>query len=158
MTKHNLREHLDWLLCAKPFTTPSFPLPIDQSSDFQSGTETSFEPAFQESLVSIINSTESLEGNVANTNRGDVNLVPPKPSRGPAPPEDMARLQSGPKSTQKLRFLAQTSPDPPQVPTPRTHQSSRQSLADRHSADCGTRVEGLHSIPTSIFGTLIDLW
>ena len=158
MTKHNLTEHLDWLLRTKPFTPSNRSLPIDQYSPLQSEIGTSFESDLGAASISTRTPIEPGEGNVANTNSEEVDFVRPQlptHSRDRGGLEDMARLQSGPRSTNKLRLLARTSPDPLQVPTPNSSQISRPSLAERYSADCGARVEGMHLNSIFLFELLI---
>lgn len=138
MTSHNLREHLHWLLVSKPFAPPEgIPTPHIQSASTQGGAE-----ILDTAPVQVSSSTPpepigpAESGNAAGPGRNPEFIRPAIPNRSNSSTglEDMARLQSGPRSTNKPRLLSHASSDPLQLPTPRTAHTARISLTDQYKA------------------------
>lgn len=138
MTSHNLREHLQWLLVSKPFAPPeAITTPHTQLASTQGAAETAVEASVQvlpSSAPELVWTAES--GNAAESARKPEFIRPAIPNRSNCSTglEDMARLQSGPRSTNKPRLLSHASSDPLQLPTPRTAHTTRISLTDQYKA------------------------
>lgn len=138
MTSHNLREHLQWLLVSKPFAPPqAIPTPHTQLASTQGVAEVLSEASIQvlsSTAPGLIPTAES--GNASETERKPEFVRPAIPNRSNSSTglEDMARLQSGPRSTNKPRLLSHASSDPLQLPTPRTTHTARVSLTDQYKA------------------------
>lgn len=142
MTRHNLEEHLTWLL----------------------GSETAFPPPGDPSLLQTLSAAsiiveerlDSPEGlldrtiatadvdvrNVAEPRKVAEFVRPPLPAHSGDlnASEEMARLQTGPRSATKSRLLSQASPDLSKTTTPRAIPSHSASLKDQYSAYYGDNV------------------
>ena len=129
MTKHNLEEHLSWLLGSKPFAPPpARPTPPGEPSPLIPDIEADLQE-------SVIHDTR-IQGDNVQSQRITDSAQLPLPSRhwNSGGTETMARLQSGPRSTTKPRLLSRISPDPLQTPAPYTSRVSGNSLRDQYSA------------------------
>ena len=142
MTRHNLDQHLQWLLqstCSAPTTNIITP---PQSAPVRAGVS-NLEPEIP--LRELSSSAPDLgvtdKGHASEIRGSSGFLHPAIPAHPGRTKEgaDMARLQSGPRSATKAKLLSDVSPDPSQLPTPRTAPSSRFSLADQYSAAYGER-------------------
>ena len=129
MTRHNLNEHLHWLLRTSPIEPPRpayAPPPASSIEDVSSGAE-----------HIILNTIfEEADSNVSSSpRRGD--FVRPTSSasclnlRGG---HEMARLQSGPRSSNKPRLLSEHIPVALQTPTSSSIRKPGKSLKDQYSA------------------------
>ena len=121
MTRNNLREHLHWLVSSKPFapTPPGTPAPASYLSPAQ------IDPPYDPLQVELrgTSTTRSSEIHVAG---GEIDHAGgefefarpllPASLYNIGKSEEMARLQSGPRSNTK-RLLSHASPDPVQTPT-----------------------------------------
>ena len=159
MTSHNLREHLHWLLVSKPFAPPEpLPTPHTQLASTQGAAEILDEASVRVSSSTapeILRTAES--GNVAESGRKPDFIRPAIPNRSNSSTGlgDMARLQSGPRSTHKPRLLSHASSDPLQLPTPRTAHTTRISLTDQYKAAYEPLTGCKRSIVSSSFWVLI---
>lgn len=142
MTRHNLREHLTWLLgsenAAPPLGNPSPPQTHTASS-------TTVEEDSR-SPYSLLDRTK-VTTDVDSENVGEIRRLPEfVPQSLPARSGDceasgkMARLQAGPRLATKSRLLSQASPALSQTPTPRANPSNSSSLKDQYSAYYGDNI------------------
>ena len=135
MTRNNLNEHLTWILGTKaslPLQSGQFDIPVlSQSSSVRAPATQQNEPSFTTTgpkPASRSDATESEE--VPQFLRP---AVPSREQKRPVPGE-MARLQSGPKSSTKSRLLSHAPPS--EVKTPGSHgpRVIGSSLRDQYHA------------------------
>lgn len=156
MTRHNLKEHLKWLVIPTPLQ-PQQLVYAPSSTEFANGLDSSFLEGSAPPLASpdpVSNSTQDPRA------IGDVHeRAPPEEFVRPSLPasvlnarvgDAMARLQSGPKSTHKPRLLSESIPLSLQPPTPSSTRSTGTSLTDRYNAQWEQRASG-----TPLYGTSI---
>jgi len=147
MTRHNLREHLNWLIVSPP-SQPSQPAYAPPSTGSANGLDSFLDDPSPPLVSSDLASTSSIIRRAVN----DVD--------GPAPPQEfarpllpasvlnaqggdaMARLQSGPKSGHKRQLLSESIPLSLQPPTPSSIRSVGTSLKDRYNAQWEQRAYG----------------
>lgn len=139
MTRHNLQEHLSWLLRSETAVPP----PRDSSLIQRLSAAT----------IIVEEGFDSLEGlrdrPIATADVDFRNVAEPRtltefvrPSLA-ANSEDleagveMARLQTAPRSATKSRLMSQASPDLSKTPKPRAIPSNSASLKDQYSAYYG---------------------
>ena len=149
MTKHNIKDHLDWLIKAGSFH-PSQPLYAPPTAEIDSTLVAS----------SDIFSTQEPTGNTcknSNDNLGilqdvDRPLSQPEFARPSIPASIlnardgvMARLQSGSKSNHKPRLLSENLPLSLQTPATSSTKGFGTSLKDRYNARWEQRAAGIHS-------------
>lgn len=142
MTRHNLKEHLTWLLGSKTAAPPpGEPSPLQTRSasptTIEEGTDA------PEGLLDRTTATADLNfENVAEPGRVPEFVRPSLPARSGAfeASEEMARLQTGPRSVTKSRLLSQASPVLSKTPTPRANPSNSASLKDQYSAYYGDNI------------------
>ena len=138
MTRNNLQEHLYWLVSSKPFAPPP-PGSAPPASYFSATQEaTSNDP-----LRVAPRGTTTFHPGQSHTARGDLDHVGkefefarpllPASSYNIRNSEEMARLQSAPRSNTK-RLLSRNSPDPLQTPTPYPGRRPSTSLKDQYTA------------------------
>ena len=143
MTRHNLNQHLHWLLRASPAEPPQSayaPTPTPSVEDALSLPQ-------QVEYLGLDTIVEEFDSNVNSTARQPEFLRPTLPAsvlNAQGQPE-MARLQSGPKSNNKPRLLSEHIPIALQTSS---HTSTRKlgtSLKDQYSAQWEHRPSGLKS-------------
>lgn len=134
MTKNNLRQHLDWILGSRPC------FPID-NGQFAHPVSSQSPPEALPTTEPSTHSTPMLDIGVEDRNNdtgpsGGFQFVRPAiPCQVKrADSEDMARLQSGPGSSQKSRLLSQTIPAKVKCPTPYSSRLQGSTLRDQYSA------------------------
>ena len=134
MTRHNLREQLNWILS----TNASLPLQSSQSAaPFLSQSPTIEAPTIQHNDASVVEPEfEITNGSDASEGGRYQFLCPAIPSRGQKrpPSNEMARLQSGPKSGTKSRLLSQAPPSEMRTPLSQVPQVIGSSLRDQYHA------------------------
>lgn len=144
MTRHNLKEHLSWLLRSETAVPP----PGDSSLIQRLSAAT----------IIVEEGFDSLEGlpdhPIATADVDSRNVAEPRTLTEFVCPSlaassgyleagveeagvEMARLQTGPRSATKSRLMSQVSPDLSKTPTPRATPSNSASLKDQYSAYYG---------------------
>ena len=146
MTRHNLKEHLTWLLGSETAFPPPGDPSLLQSLSAASITveEGSNSP---EGLLDRTIATADVDfRNVAEPRRLPEFVRPSLPAHSGDlnASEDMARLQTGPRSATKSRLLSQASPDLSKTPTPHAIPSNSASLKDQYSAYYGDNVNSMY--------------
>lgn len=147
MTRHNIKDHLDWLIKAGSSQPPQ-PAYAPPSSGLTSALDPSLAyPSSQQQF-------ESISGDLADTwgVTKDVGIFHSRPEFArPLLPasilnaqgsDTMARLQSGTKSSNKPRLLSETIPLSLQTPTASSGRAPGTSLKDRYSAQWERRAPG----------------
>ena len=140
MTKHNLNQHLRWLLgCLaieplQPAYGPPPPLSVENALSLPQDIER-FGP---ETVV------EEASGNADSSARQSEFARPNLPASilNAQAENEMARLQSGPKSSNKPRLLSEHIPVALQTPTSTSIQKPGTSLRDQYSAQWQCRPPG----------------
>ena len=135
MTRHNLNQHLHWLLGSLPSETP--------------------QPAYAPSLISSVEQgpgnfesyrvAEDADGNVNSTARQPDFARPTLPASvlNAQAGNEMARLQSGPKSSHKPRLLSEHIPVALQTSRVSTTPKPGTSLKDQYSAQWERRPSSM---------------
>ena len=128
MTRHNLNEHLHWLLRTSPIEPPR---PAYAPAHASSLEDVSSLP--QGAEHTILNTIfEEADSNVSSSRRQGDFVQPTSPNlRGG---HEMARLQSGPRSSNKPRLLSEHIPVALQTPTSSSIRKPGKSLKDQYSA------------------------
>ena len=139
MTKHNLKVHLHWLIACLPTKPPQpayGPLP----------------PSVEDSLSPLQDiegsgsdaSVEKLDSNVNNSAPQQKFARPSLPASvlNNQPGNEMARLQSGPKSSNKPRLLSEHIPVALQTPASTSSRKPGTSLKDQYSAQWERKPSG----------------
>ena len=132
MTRHNLDEHLHWLLSSSP-TEP--PQPAYAPPPASSVEDVSSLPQEVEHL--ILNTIfEEADSNVSSSPRQREFVGPTSPAGGLnfRGGHEMARLQSGPRSSNKPRLLSEHIPVALQIPTSSSIRKPGTSLKDQYNA------------------------
>ena len=147
MTKHNLREHLTWLIVKGPLQPPQ-PTFTPPSTEASNVSETVLEDS--SSVVAPTGPESFLTG--AQTAVNDVLSEDPEPEFArPLLPasvlnsngvDTMARLQSGPKSSHKPRLLSEPIPLSLQTPSASLARAQGPSLGDNYNAQWGQKRSG----------------
>lgn len=144
MTKNNLREHLGWYIGCSSLQ-PQQPAYAPPSV----GLTTAFGLCLvdQSPPQGLENFAEEPRGvQVATNNAGALQAEPdflrPLLPASVMNRDPMARLQSGPKSTNKPRLLSETIPVSLQTPTPSSVRAPGTSLKDQYSAQWERRATG----------------
>lgn len=138
MTKHNIREHLSWLLISNSSKPQQLgPIALDTEGGFSSSTVPTDD--FREPLPEngVFESTGSLNDVRSSDRDFRSQSQYPLPSRISMIKEDreaMARLQSGPKSGNKPKLISQACADSLQTPKTSQVQDFGTSLRDRYCA------------------------
>ena len=132
MTKHNLDQHLHWFLGSLP-TEPLQPVyapPSTPSAEDAQSLSQEFERLGTATIVAEI------DGNVDSSARQPEFLRPTIPASvlNNQGGYEMARLQSGPKSSNKPRLLSEHIPVALQTPTSTSIRRPGTSLKDQYSA------------------------
>lgn len=141
MTKHNLNQHLHWLLGSSSTEPPqpayarSPPPSVEEALSLPQGL---VGPGSQPNV-------ENLNGNVDISARQPEFVRPTLPASvlNPQAGNDMARLQSGPKSSNKPRLLSEHIPVALQYPVSTTIRKPGTSLKDQYSAQWERRPAGM---------------
>lgn len=140
MTRHNLHQHLHWLLGSLP-TEPRQPAyaPVPTSS-----VENASSLPQEVERLGLDTIVEETDSNVESSARQPEFVRPSLPasvfnSQGG---HEMARLQSGPKSSNKPRLLSEHIPVALQTPTPTSIRKPGTSLKDQYSAQWENRPFG----------------
>ena len=140
MTKHNLREHLNWFLDFKPFAPPPAVPTVLRDTTFSQGSGIIIAREIQpQEIRPPTPGSLGLEGNDAVETASRLEVVRPAvPTRTINTREfaAMARLQSGPRSGNKARLLSHTSPDPLHQLTPMSARPPGSSLTEQYIAAC----------------------
>ena len=140
MTRHNLNQHLHWLLGSLP-TEP--PQPVHAPSFISSVEDASSILQDVQQLVpySVV---EDADGNVNSSARQSEFVRPASSARvlNTQAGNEMARLQSGPKSSHKPRLLSEQIPVALQTPRLATIRKPGTSLKDQYSAQWERRPSG----------------
>ena len=138
MTKHNIREHLSWLLISNSSKPPHLgSIALDTENSFLLSTNQA--DNFREPLLEtgVVDTTESLD-NVHSSDRESRSQpqhpLPSQISMITQGREAMARLQSGPKSGNKPKLLSQACADSLQTPKTSQAHDIGTSLRDRYCA------------------------
>ncbi len=143
MTRHNLNQHLHWLLGSSPAEPPQPAYVPPPTSSVENALSLSHE-VDHPGLDTI---DEEVDRNVKSTARQPDFLRPTLPASvlntqgGP----EMARLQSGPKSNNKPRLLSEHIPVALQTPTNASIRKPGTSLKDQYSAQWECRPSGMKS-------------
>lgn len=121
MTKHNLGEHLTWLLTSNHSKPPS----ATENLHLNTGLNERFEAPPQLSQPSVPSGSGSEELSFGNGERSSAVEHHPPPSRPiiTSDDEDMARLQSAPRSSKKSRLMLSQMNLGPIIKTPKASQS-----------------------------------
>lgn len=124
MTRHNLGEHLTWLLTSNPSKPPSAG-PAIENRHLNTGLNERFEAPPQVFQPSVPSSSAYEELPFGNGERSSAVEHHPPPSRPiiTRDDEDMARLQSAPRSSKKSRLLLSQMNLGPIIRTPKASQS-----------------------------------
>lgn len=124
MTKHNLGEHLTWLLASNP-SKPSSAGPAIENLHPNTGLNERFETPpkfFQHSALSGSADEELSFGNGERSSAVE-NYPPPSRPIITSDDEDMVRLQSAPRSSKKSRLMLSRMNLDPIIKTPKASQS-----------------------------------
>ena len=143
MTRHNLKDHLTWLLGSET-AAPPLEEPPPRQTRLGSSTTVEEDPDLPERLLDRIIVTADVDSkHVAETSRLPEIVRPTIPARSGdfAASGEMARLQTGPRSATKSRLLSQASPAISKTLTPRANHSNSASLKDQYSAYYGDNVD-----------------
>lgn len=147
MTRHNLREHLSWLVLSTP-SQPQQPAYAPPSTESANGLEAFLEdaspPLASPDIVSYPSPNPRALSDV------DESTLPREFARPLLPAsvlnarggDAMARLQSGPKSSHRPRLLSESIPLSLQPPTPSSIRSAGTSLTDRYNAQWEQKPSG----------------
>ena len=143
MTRHNLNQHLHWLLGSLPTAPPQpafAPLIISSVED---ASPSSQDVDHLESYLVV----EDADGNVNSSARQPEFVRPTTPASvlNNRAGNEMARLQSGPKSSHKPRLLSERIPVTLQTPRFPTIPKPGSSLKDQYSAQWERGPSGTHS-------------
>ena len=138
MTRNNLREHLSWLITSKPLAPPP-PGPAPPTSYFSATQDAPCNNTLQEEprelSTSLPTPSHTAGGDINNVHRDFEFARPLLPASvlNAGGSEEMARLQSAPRSNTK-RLLSHPSPDSLQTPTPYSGRRVTASLKDQYTA------------------------
>lgn len=121
MTKHNLGEHLTWLLTSNPSKPPSAG-PAIENLHLNTGLNERFETPPQPSVPSGSVDEELSFGNGERSSAVE-NHPPPSRPIITSDDEDMARLQSAPRSSKKSRLMVSQMNLGPIIKTPKASQT-----------------------------------
>ena len=140
MTRHNLNQHLHWLLGSSHIEPPQpahGPLPTSVADALSPPPEVE-----HPRLDSIV---EKVDGHVNHSAQQQEFVRPTQPASvlNRQAGNEMARLQSGPKSSNKPRLLSEHIPIALQVPTPTSIRKPGTSLKDQYSAQWDRRPNGM---------------
>lgn len=140
MTRHNLNQHLHWLL-GSSLTEPPQPAyapPLTSSVEDASSLPQEVEHLGLDTIVEEANS------NVHSSARQPEFVRPTLPASvlNTQGGHEMARLQSGPKSSNKPRLLSEHIPVALQIPAPTSIRRPGTSLKDQYSAQWERRPSG----------------
>lgn len=124
MTRHNLGEHLTWLLTSKPSKPPSAS-PLTERPHLNTGLNERFEAPPQLLKPPVPGGGANEELRFGNGERSSAVEYYPPPSRPiiTSDDEDMARLQSAPRSSKKSRLMLSQMNLGPSLQTPKASQS-----------------------------------
>ena len=131
MTRHNLEQHLHWLLgslLTEPPQPAYAPLPTSSVEDASSL------PQEAERLRLDIIVEEASDADSSSRQPQFVRPILPASVVNTQGGHEMARLQSGPKSSNKPRLLSEHIPVALQTPTPTSIRKPGTSLKDQYSA------------------------
>jgi len=144
MTKHNLREHLSWLIgCGslQPSQLAYAPPSAGLASAFGSFLE---DQSPSQGLESVLE-----EPNIVPNDVGGYQVEPtfarpllPASVLNAQSKDAMARLQCGPRSNNKPRMLSENIPLSLQTPTTSSARASGTSLKDQYNAQWTPRATG----------------
>lgn len=145
MTKHNLPDHLNWLLESNPaglLNPPSGQYPPNVTN-LDPGLAATSTPVAGEFIPTNSISSGALN-NAAFLATASEFVRPHLPASALNVQEKnaMARLQSGPKSYNKPRLLSETIPPSLQTPKPSPNHAPGTSLQDRYAAQYDRRIAG----------------
>lgn len=123
MTKHNLGEHLTWLLTSNPSKPPPAG-PVIENLHLNTGLNERFEAPPQLFQPSVPGGGLDEELSFGNGERSPAVEHHPAPSRPiiTSDDEDMARLQSAPRSSKKSRLMLSQMNLGPILKTPKASQ------------------------------------
>ena len=147
MTKHNIREHLTWLIKYNSLQPPQ-PVYVPPSTGLSSALEPSFNVQSPPQDVRRLDSATFDElGLPENVNgphpaREFVRPVLPASKLKAQNNDAMARLQSGPKSSHKPRLLSESLPLSLQTPSTSSGKVPRTSLKDQYNAQWERKAPG----------------
>ena len=143
MTRHNLREHLTWLLRSENANSPPADLTPLQTNIASSTPTGADDNSPQNTLDHNIVAADVEAENVAEARRLPEFVRPSLPARSGncEAVGDMAKLQTGPRSATKSRLLSQASPTPLETSTLRAKLGNSTSLKDQYSAHYGDSVD-----------------
>ena len=139
MTKHNLREHLHWLIDTNP-TEPAHraipPPSTVPSAVLEPFPDESSQPRVLDAGVSHRCVTQIATEKLGSPERELEFARPLLPASvlNARSRDEMARLQSGPKSNKKPRLLSENIPLSLQTPTPSSIRVPGKSLTDQYNA------------------------
>lgn len=144
MTKNNLREHLGWLIecgSCQPSQSARTPPSAELASALGPLLENQSPPQASESI---------LEKSTGVPNHAGDSQVDPVFARPALPAsvlnaqskDEMARLQSGPKSNNKPRMLSERIPLSLQTPVAASAPTPSTSLKDQYNAQWASRATG----------------
>lgn len=138
MTKHNIGEHLSWLLVSNSSKPSQLGPPIiDTETSFSSGTvpiEDFGESLLEPGVSGPTESSNNVYPSDRNSRSKSQNPLPSQTSVTKQNIETMARLQSGPKSVNKPKLLSQARADLLQTPKTYGDPDFNSSLRDRYCA------------------------
>lgn len=144
MTRHNLQEHLSWLLRSETAVPP----PGDSSLIQRLSAATIIVEEGFDSLEGLLDrpiATADVDFRNGAEPRTLTEFVRPSLAANSGDLEagvEMARLQTGPRSATKSRLMSQASPDLSKTPKPRAIPSNSASLKDQYSAYYGDNTNG----------------
>ena len=151
MTRHNLREHLSWLIVSTP-SGPQQPAYAPPNVGATTGLELILDTSSPQ-LASSNPGTTSVENsariNDVQRHTQPHNFARPLVAASVLNAQDgnvMARLQSGPKASHKPRLLlSEAIPLSLQPPTPSSIRTFGKSLTDRYNAQWEQRASGANT-------------
>ena len=140
MTKHNLDQHLHWLLASLPSEPPQ-PAHAPPPTSTVEGV---LSPSQQVERPTSDPTADGVDGNVDSSAQQPEFVRPTLPASalGIQNGREMARLQSGPKLSIKPRLLSEQIPVALQTPTSNSVRKPGTSLKDRYSAQWERKPSG----------------
>ena len=154
MTRHNLREHLTWLLTSKTCNPPSpgHTPPVTSSIPSTQPGEEQLSHLRCPNLEKQAGAQPGiLGGYVDDTKAVPEHVHPTLPAGGGfSESTKMTRLRSDPPPGKRPRLLSQMSPDPLQTSTPSASKSERTWLKDQYNSHYKGIVESMKSLAFSV--------
>ena len=145
MTRHNLNQHLQWLLGCQP-TDPPQPAYAPLATSSVEDASSIHQEAERLGLGTVI---EKANKN-ARRSATQLEFVRPTVTASVLDTQDgqeMARLQSGPKSSNKPRLLSEHIPVALRTPPPTSLRKPGTSLKDQYSAQWERNPSGVDDDP-----------